>query len=240
MPAIKALATIALALAATPMATTVTHAQGVGVAPGGSTANTTGIGSGLGDPRGTGPHYPNGTTQPVLPPPPPPGGYNPSLPPVPSFSTSSRPPSYPQPTAPFGPPVSGPSTSGASLPALALPAAPVSDLSFLKGCWRTDVFQYSNQPGVSTYCFDAQGRGRFLYKRLNQPDYACQATAQADYVGPQLRFHTSNMTCSDGRSAYPANLDCAGGGSGEAAQCTSTAETQAGAETWSVHLRRIR
>ena len=41
-----------------------------GVAPGGGIGNTTGIGSGLGGViGGTGPNYPNGTTQPSLPPP---------------------------------------------------------------------------------------------------------------------------------------------------------------------------
>ena len=59
---------IALALASVPVS-----AQGV--APGGGIGNSTGIGSGLGGVIGTGPSYPNGTTQPSLPPAPPPGGY---------------------------------------------------------------------------------------------------------------------------------------------------------------------
>ncbi|MBS0521556.1 MAG: hypothetical protein JSR90_22865 [Proteobacteria bacterium] len=232
----KALAPlIALALAAM-LAGAMASAQTI--APGGSIANTTGIGSGLGDPRGTGPHYPNGTTQPVLPPPPPPGGNDPPLTPTPRLSTV-KPPSYPQPTAPFGPPVSGPSGAAASAPLLVLPESPTGDVSFLAGCWRTEPFRYAHQTGVTTYCFGANGSGRFLYKRLTQLDYSCAATAQASYRGPQLRFHSSDMTCSDGSTAYPADLDCSRGVDATAT-CVATAETATGRETWSVRLRRAR
>ncbi len=225
---------IMLALA---LSLTSTAALAQGVAPGGGIGNTTGIGSGLGTPGGTGPHFPSGTTQPTLPPPPPPGGGLAPLLPPPTISTT-RPPSYPQPTDPFGPPASSASTSSVTMPPLRLPETATGDLSFLKGCWHTDVFQYSRQPGVSTYCFDANGIGRFLYKRLNQPSYSCQASTQASYVGQQLRLHNSNMTCSDGSKTYPANLDCVGN-SGDAASCRSTAETSGG-ETWTVRLHRSR
>ncbi len=206
-------------------------AVGGGVAPGGGIANSTGIGSGLGAPGGTGPHYPNGTSQPILPAPPPPGGYGTPLRP-PSISTA-RPPSYPQPHDPFGPPL-----SSASSEPFRLPEAPTADLSFLEGCWRTDVFQYSHQ-GVSTYCFDGKGVGRFLYRRLDQPTYSCQASTRASYVGTQLRLHNSGTTCSDANDSFPANLDCSRRGA-EPAHCSSRVDTPSGSETWTVRLHRTR
>src|SRR5471030_2717904 len=108
--------------------------QGVAqnVAPGGGIGNSTGIGSGLGTPLGTGPSYPNGTTQPTLAPPPPPGGAAVPTQRAPALSTV-RPPSYPQPTAPFE---SSAPRAPATVP-LSLPDAPPADLSLLKGCWRT-------------------------------------------------------------------------------------------------------
>lgn len=231
----------AMAFAATLLAA-VAYAQGVSIAPGGGSANTTGIGSGLGDPRGTGPHYPNGTTQPTLPSPvpPPPGGWGvaPTAPSSPSLSTV-RPPSYLQPTAPFGPPVSGPSGPLPPGPPLRLPDAPAADLSFLKGCWRSDIFQQARQRGVATYCFDANGAGRFLYKRLDTLTFSCEGAAQAAYVGSTLRLHGSGMSCSDGHADYPADLDCARDGNG-AARCTVATTGGDGAGSWTVGLRRAR
>jgi hypothetical protein len=202
-----------------------------GVAPGGGIANTTGIGNGLGPPGGTGPHYPNATPQPTLPAPPPPGGYGAPLRP-PAISIG-KPPSYPQPTEPFGPPV-----SRTSAEVLRLPEAPASNLTFLDGCWRSDVFQYGHQ-GIATYCFDGKGTGRFLYRRLDQPAYFCRGSTQASYAGRVLRLHNVDTTCSDGDHRYPADLDCAPGGDGPA-QCSGRGDTPAGSKTWTVRLHRTR
>ncbi|HEY6979823.1 hypothetical protein [Reyranella sp.] len=229
--------TAAAAVCAFGVAATTALAQGV--APGGSIGNSTGIGSGLGGViGGTGPSYPNGTTQPTLPPPPPPGGSVAPLAPPPSISTA-RPPSYPKPLDPFGPATrseAGPSV--APRPLLQLPERPASDLSFLKGCWRSDVFQLAHESGVATYCFDGTGGGRFLYTRLDQPGFFCRASAQAAYLGTELRLRIFATTCSDG-GAYPEALDCSRG-AGDAAQCSGKATTVAGSEAWTVRLHRSR
>jgi hypothetical protein len=189
-----------------------TQALAQGVAPGGGIGNSTGIGSGLGGViGGTGPSYPNGTTQPTLPSAPPPGGYGGTTSPPPAAS-SSRPSYYPQPQEPFG---STAPRSPSTLP-LSLPERP-GDLSFLKGCWRSDVFRYAQHPGTSTWCFDEKGAGRFLYTRQDQAAYFCRGPAEAAYVGQQLRFHIAATTCSDKNDSYPADLDCQEGGDG--AQC---------------------
>ena len=202
------------------------------VAPGGSIGNSLGIGSGLGGViGGTGPSYPNGTTQPTLPPPPPPGGGLAPMGPPPTISTA-RPPSYPKPLDPFGPT----SSSGSLL--LKLPEAPSDDLSFLKGCWRTDVFRLARESGVATYCFDNKGSGRFLYTRLDQPNFFCRGSTRAGYAGADLRLRNSDTKCSDG-GAYPDTIACRRG-AGEWAQCSGKAITAAGAKTWTVRLHRTR
>lgn len=219
---------LALALVGGPMLAQAVLAQGV--APGGGIGNSTGIGSGLGGViGGTGPSYPNGTTQPTLPAPPPPGGYGGSTFSPPAAS-SSRPSYYPQPQEPFG---STAPRSPSTLP-LSLPERPSGDLSFLKGCWRSDVFRHAEHPGTSTWCFDEKGAGRFLYTRQDQPDYFCRGPAEAGYVGQQLRFHITTTTCSNKNDVYPADLDCQEGGDG--AQCGSPG-AQAGT---AVRLYRVR
>lgn len=206
-----------------------------GVAPGGPIGNSTGIGSGLGGViGGTGPSYPNGTTQPTLPPPPPPGGGTVPTSPPHAISTV-RPPSHPKPLDPFGPSTSR-TSSVPSVP-LSLPDPPTGDLSFLKGCWRTDVFRLAHEPGVGTYCFDDKGSGRFLYQRVSQPDFFCRSSAQAGYVQKVLRLRVFATTCSDGRE-YPESLDCSAAGG--AARCDGTVTTSAGSESWTVQLRRVR
>lgn len=210
-----------------------------GVAPGGPIGNSTGIGSGLGaPPGGTAPSYPNGTMHPTLPPPPPPGGgLAPSGPP--SSISTTKPPSYPKSLDPFGPAASSvASRSEAWNQLLQLPERPIGDLSFLKGCWRSDVFQLAHESGVATYCFDNRGSGRFLYTRLNQAGFYCRAVAQAKYLGAELRLQISATTCSDG-SMFPDSLDCSRG-AGATAKCSGMAITAAGSESWTVHLHRSR
>ena len=121
---------------------------------------------------------------------------------------------------------------------LRLPEAPAGNLAFLNGCWRSDVFQYGHQ-GVTTYCFDDKGGGRFLYRRLDQPAYFCRGSTQARYAGRVLRLRNSGTTCSDGDNRYPPELECAPGGD-EPAQCSGRGETPAGPEAWTVRLHRAR
>jgi hypothetical protein len=196
-----------------------------GVAPGGGIGNSTGIGSGLGGViGGTGPSYPNGTTQPSLPPPPPPGGYGgPTASPPAALTGRSY---YPQPREPFD-------ATTPRVPATPLSFdRPAADLSFLKGCWRTDVFQHAQHAGVSTWCFDDKGAGRFLYTRLDQPSYYCRGPAQAGYAGELLRFHDVKTDCSNSGDKGPGDLSCRA--AGEAAQCSGAGSTQI------VHLYRVR
>jgi hypothetical protein len=198
-----------------------------GVAPGGGIGNSTGIGSGLGGVIGTGPSYPNGTTQPSLPPPPPPGGYGGPTSSPPPASSTARPSYYPQPREPFDATTPRPAAA-----ALSLPEQQTNDLSFLKGCWRTDVFQYERHPGTSTWCFDEKGAGRFLFTRQDQPGYFCRGPAQAAYAGQALRLHDVKTDCSDANDKGPGDLDCHP--SGEAAQCSAAGSNQV------VHLYRVR
>lgn len=198
-----------------------------GVAPGGSIGNSTGIGSGLGgSPGGTGPQYPNGTTQPTLPPPPPPGGA-----PVPLLRSAPVPliarPSYaPQPSEPFA---ATPQRPPSTVP-LRLLQVPPDDLAFLKGCWRTDVFQHGGHAGVTTWCFDGKGGGRFLHTRQDEPGYFCRGPAHAAYVAQQLRFEALQTSCSEGNDAGPGDVACRA--NGDAAQCSGNG--------WTGRLYRVR
>jgi hypothetical protein len=198
-----------------------------GVAPGGGIGNSTGIGSGLGGVIGTGPSYPNGTTQPTLPTPPPPGGYGGPTTAPPAPSSISRPSHYPQPREPFDA-----TTPHVPATSLSLPEQQTNDLSFLRGCWRTDVFQYAQHPGTSTWCFDDKGVGRFLFTRQDQPSYFCRGLALAGYAGQALRLHDVKTDCSDSSDKGPGDLDCHP--SGEAAQCSSAGSARV------VHLYRVR
>jgi hypothetical protein len=197
------------------------------VGPGGGIGNSTGIGSGLGGIIGTGPTYPNGTTQPTLPTPPPPGGYGglrTSPPPATLIEPHSH---YPQPREPFDAAMQRPPTAW-----LSIPEQQTGDLSFLKGCWRSDVFQYAKHPGTSTWCFDDKGTGRFLFTRQDETDYYCSGPAQAGYAGQVLRLHDTNTACTDRSDKGPGDFHCHP--NGEAAQCTGAGSAAI------VHMLRIR
>jgi len=215
------------------MALAAAAALAQGVAPGGGIGNSTGIGSGLGGViGGTGPQYPNGTTPPVLQPPPPPGGEGGAAPPPPAITTF-RPSPTPQPRTFSGrmpPPATEP---------LRLPSQPTEDLAFLKGCWRTDVFQYEQQAGLSTWCFDGKGIGRFLYTRLNQPNFFCHAQAQAGYEGPELQLRSLKASCSDGSDLAAEYLACHPSDA-QTAQCSGNPSAQNPAGSWIVRLYKVR
>jgi hypothetical protein len=198
-----------------------------GVAPGGGIANSAGIGSGTGV-TGTGPRYPNGTPPPVLPSPAPPGSGGGATAPPPAITTF-QPSLAPQPRTWSGrmpPPATEP---------LMLPDQPTEDLAFLRGCWRSDVFQYEQQAGISTWCFDGKGVGRFLYTRLNQPNYFCHAQAQAGYEGQVLQLHSLTASCNEGGDLAPEYLACQPGG-GQTAQCSGNPSAQNPAGSWTVRL----
>jgi len=199
-----------------------------GVAPGGGIGNSTGIGSGIGGPLGgTQPQYPNGTRAPTLAPPPPPGGYGDPVQPSSALSTVPR-SSYAPPRVP----------SGTATVPLSVPNNSTNDLSFLNGCWRTDVFQFAHQAGFSTWCFDDKGVGRFMHNRLGQPNYVCHAQARASYGAQQLRLHRLETSCSDGRDVSSGDLVCRPNGA-DGAQCTGNAFADEPANTWTVRLYRV-
>ncbi len=200
-----------------------------GVAPGGGIANTTGIGSGLGSPGGTAPSYPNGTTQPALPSPPAPGGGAPSALPGPRPSMRPSQPTYSFESRPRKP----------AIVPLELPSAPEANISFLKGCWRTDVFRQAGQSGLSTWCFDAHGTGKVLYTRINQPDFFCNGAAVASYAGGTLHLQSQQLRCKDGSALALGELDCRQNGA-EGALCSGGVPTATLTERWSVRLYRVR
>jgi hypothetical protein len=197
-----------------------------GVAPGGPIGGSTGIGSGLGGVTGTGPSYPNGTTAPRSPTPIPPGGYppvghfdsaRPSTATPPAASTAA-PSHYPQPQEPFAATI--------PQPLLKLPPDASSPVAFMDGCWRTDLFRPSgsSQQGVVTYCFDGNGVGRLLFRRLEQSSYSCSGPAAVRYEGQQLHITTPDTSCTDGGHDFPATLDCVKAAD-RTAQCGSEAST---------------
>lgn len=225
---IRALLATLLLLVAIPVV------QAQGVAPGGPIGGSTGIGSGLGNvPGGTGPSYPNGTTAPPSPTPIPPGGYPPvghfdsarpatSAPPAASIGTPSH---YPQPQEPFA--------ASVPQPLLKLPQDAASSAAFMDGCWRTDLFSPSaaSQQGVVTYCFDANGIGRLLFRRLDQSsNYSCTGPAAVRYEGQQLHITTPDTSCTGGDRSFPTTLDCV-----KAADRTA----QCGSEAATVHLHFV-
>ncbi len=204
-----------------------------GVAPGGPIAGSTAIGSGLGggSPGGTGPSWPNGTNQapqPVIPSVPP-GG-----PPLPSSSVGGISPST---SSTYYQPSTQPARRPPSIAPLDLPSQAPADVALLRGCWRTDVFVYENHTGITTWCFNDRGTGRVLYSRIDQPDYACNAMAQARVAGQGIVLHSLETTCSDGRALPLEDLDCRQGS--ERAQCSGSLPTQGPGETWRVGLYRV-
>ena len=212
------------------LASAVAFAQGV--APGGPIYNSTGIGSGLGGVvGGTGPTWPNGTNQapqPTISPPPPGGGSSPSAPSA--ASSTTRPSTYAPATEAHR---RKPSTEPMSLP----PATAGADMTFLRGCWRTDVFQYERHSGITTWCFNEKGAGRVLYTRIDQPSYSCNAQARARYVAGTLYFQSLDTTCSDGRALALGDLDCRQ--NGEVVHCSGSLPAQGPGETWSVGLYKV-
>ncbi len=210
-----------------------------GVAPGGPIGGSTGIGSGLGGVTGgTGPSWPNGTNQapqPTIAPPPPGGGSAPA-PAAPTVSTT-QPNYYPQPTTPFTTHTYAPNVRKPSTVPMTLPPAQTASLAFLKGCWRTDVFQYEQHNGITTWCFNDRGAGRVLYTRIDQPEFNCHALAEGSYAAGSLYLQSLTPTCSDGRKLPLGDLNCRQ--NGELVHCSGVLPTEGPGEVWSVGLYRV-
>jgi hypothetical protein len=122
---------------------------------------------------------------------------------------------------------------------LNLPQEPDANLSFLKGCWRTDVFQHAQQNGLATWCFSGSSDGKVLYTRINQPDFFCHGPAEARYAGGGLQLHSAGLACNDGSQVSVGDLDCRQNGT-EGVQCNGSVPTATFSESWSVRLYRVR
>ena len=121
---------------------------------------------------------------------------------------------------------------------LRLPS-PTNNMSFLQGCWRTDPFRHERgqqQPGVSSYCFDANGNGQLEWRRGRT---ACRTTAQARFEGAVLRLRDADTNCNDGSRWYADQLVCQRGAD-DVAQCSGSSRGGAfGPTTWSVNMHKL-
>ncbi len=123
---------------------------------------------------------------------------------------------------------------------LRLPQGATNNYSFLEGCWRTDPFRHERgqtQPGVSSYCFDANGGGQLEWRRGRT---ACRTRAQAHFEGAVLRLRDADTTCNDGSHWYADQLVCQRGAD-DVAQCSGSSRGGAfGPTTWTVNLHKLR
>ena len=110
------------------------------------------------------------------------------------------------------------------------------DLGFLAGCWRTDPFRHwriQPSPGISTYCFDANGRGSLTFRRDR---LVCEAPARVEVLpGGRLRIWDADTTCNDGSDWYQDRLDCTAAGDG-VARCSGESSFN---NRWTVNLHRV-
>ena len=169
---------------------------------------------------------------PELPKPPPPLK-EPQKEPQVAVAPPPRPAPAPAPPAPPAPQPRRPNDDR-----LHLPSGPTNDFSFLQGCWRTDPFRHETaqmQPGVSSYCFDANGRGQLEWRRGRT---ACRTRAQAQFDGPVLRLRDADTTCNDGSQWYADQLVCRRGADG-VAQCSGSSRGAFGPVNWTVNLHKL-
>ena len=79
----------------------------------------------------------------------------------------------------------------------------------MQGCWRTDPFSHETiqtQPGVSSYCFDANGNGSLEWRRGRT---ACRTRARARFNGARTcALRDADTTCNDGSHWYADQLVC--------------------------------
>ncbi|NQW52205.1 MAG: hypothetical protein HQ465_13295 [Rhodospirillales bacterium] len=151
----------------------------------------------------------------------------------------------PPPPAPAPPKVAPPKPVPAPQPRnpadnrLRLPNAPTNDYSFMQGCWRTDPFRHEAlqmQPGISSYCFDANGAGQLEWRRGRT---ACRTRAQARFEGAVLRLRDADSTCNDGSRWFADQLVCQRGAD-NVAICSGQSRNAYGAPvTWSVNLHKL-
>ena len=148
-------------------------------------------------------------------------------------------PPTPQPQArPTPPPAQPPRATRPNDNRLRLPPSPTNDYSFMARCWRTDPFRHEAtqmQPGVSSYCFDANGNGQLEWRRGRT---ACRTRAQARFEGPVLRVRDADASCNDGSRWYADQLVCRRGVD-DVAQCSGTSRGAFGPVSWTVNLHKL-
>ncbi|MGD9881581.1 MAG: hypothetical protein AB7F22_00110 [Reyranella sp.] len=164
----------------------------------------------------------------------------PQPPKAPQVAVAPPPPSAPppQPRAAPAPPQRPPIQSRPNDDRLRLPRAPTSNYAFMEGCWRTDPFRHETvqqQPGVSTYCFDAGGNGQLEWRRGRT---ACRTRAQSRFDGAVLLLRDSDSNCNDGSRWYADQLVCRRG-PGDIAHCSGTSRGAYGPVSWTVNLHKL-
>jgi hypothetical protein len=148
-------------------------------------------------------------------------------------------PPPPQPAKPAPAPAPQPRPARPNDDRLRLPSAPTNDYSFMQGCWRTDPFRHETiqpQPGISSYCFDANGNGQLEWRRGRT---ACRTRAQSRFDGGGvLRLRDADTTCNDGSHWYADQLVCRRGAD-DVAQCSGTSRGAFGPVSWTVNLHKL-
>ena len=147
-------------------------------------------------------------------------------------------PPPPQPAKPAPAPAPQPRPARPDDDRLRLPSAPTNDYSFMQGCWRTDPFRHETiqpQPGISSYCFDANGNGQLEWRRGRT---ACRTRAYSRYEGAVLRLRDADTTCNDGSRWYADQLLCRRGAD-DVAQCSGTSRSAFGPVSWTVNLHKL-
>src|SRR6266849_4059223 len=159
----------------------------------------------------------------------------PKPPPQVALAPQPQPPPAPKPAPAPTPP---PQQSRPTDDRLRLPSAPTNNYSFLSGCWRTDPFRHETiqmQPGISSYCFDANGNGQLEWRRGRT---ACRTRAQARFEGAVLRLRDGDTTCNDGSHWYADQLVCRRGAD-DVAQCSGSSRGAFGPVSWTVNLHKL-
>lgn len=94
-------------------------------------------------------------------------------------------------------------------------AAKKKDLSFLEGCWTTDSMTFYTPLGTKNmpadFCFDANGKGRFLPKVEGR---VCRGRATARFSGNSLFMESAEAPCPAGVNwrMMPRTFECTGTG----------------------------
>ena len=115
-------------------------------------------------------------------------------------------------------------------------------VAFAIGCWKTDPFRHSaeQQPGISQYCFDKNGRGNLLFYRKAQGE-TCGAFATIRRQATDIFIVDSNSRCAkngrDNGAWYADNLTCRPDASG-VIFCEGQSRIGNRVDRWRVRLHR--